>query len=189
MKEILLDVTEEIWVWKRINCLILGYSMSCEMGSIQFSCSVRHNPICDPMDCSMPGFPVHHQLPVCSNSHSSNRISFAVSINKDVTTVCDSHPPNVNFWASCQQAAATSSWAILTNRSLLTEFKDVTIISDYRALRQVPEKNMYFCFIDYAKAFDCVDHNQLWKILKEMVITRPPDLPLEKSVCSSGSNS
>ena len=29
-------------------------------------------------------------------------------------------------------------------------------------------KNIYFCFIDYAKAFDCVDHNQLWKILKEM---------------------
>ena len=32
------------------------------------------------------------------------------------------------------------------------------------------QKNMYFCFIDYAKAFDCVDHNKLWKILKEMVI-------------------
>ena len=31
-------------------------------------------------------------------------------------------------------------------------------------------KNMYFCFIDYAKAFDCVDHNTLWKILKEMGI-------------------
>ena len=30
--------------------------------------------------------------------------------------------------------------------------------------------NIYFCFIDYAKAFDCVDHNQLWKILKEMRI-------------------
>ena len=29
-------------------------------------------------------------------------------------------------------------------------------------------KNLYFCFIDYAKAFDCVDHNKLWKILKEM---------------------
>ena len=29
-------------------------------------------------------------------------------------------------------------------------------------------KNIYFCFIDYAKAFDCVDHNKLWKILKEM---------------------
>ena len=31
-------------------------------------------------------------------------------------------------------------------------------------------KNIYFCFIDYAKAFDCVDHNKLWKILKEMQI-------------------
>ena len=36
------------------------------------------------------------------------------------------------------------------------------------------QKNIYFCFIDYAKAFDCVDHNQLWKILKEMGI--PDDL-------------
>ena len=33
------------------------------------------------------------------------------------------------------------------------------------------QKNIYFCFIDYAKAFDCVDHNKLWKILKEMGIT------------------
>ena len=32
------------------------------------------------------------------------------------------------------------------------------------------QKNIYFCFIDYAKAIDCVDHNQLWKILKEMGI-------------------
>ena len=32
------------------------------------------------------------------------------------------------------------------------------------------QKNVYFCFIDYAKAFDCVDHNKLWKILKEMGI-------------------
>ena len=30
------------------------------------------------------------------------------------------------------------------------------------------QKNIYFCFIDYAKAFDCVDHNKLWKVLKEM---------------------
>ena len=32
------------------------------------------------------------------------------------------------------------------------------------------QKNVYFCFIDYAKAFTCVDHNKLWKILKEMAI-------------------
>ena len=33
------------------------------------------------------------------------------------------------------------------------------------------QKNMHFCFIDYVKAFDCVDHNKLWKILKEMGIS------------------
>ena len=40
------------------------------------------------------------------------------------------------------------------------------------------QKNIYFCFIDYAKAFDCVDHNKLWKILRDGN-TRPPNLPLE----------
>ena len=40
---------------------------------------------------------------------------------------------------------------------------------DHRKSKGVPEK-IYFCFIDYAKAFDCVDHNNLWKILKEMRI-------------------
>ena len=50
------------------------------------------------------------------------------------------------------------------------------------------QKNTYFCFIDYAKAFDCVDHNKLWKILKRDGNTTPPDLPLDKSVCRSRSN-
>ena len=36
---------------------------------------------------------------------------------------------------------------------------------------RVFQKNIYFCFIDYAKAFNCVDHNKLWKILKEIGIT------------------
>ena len=35
----------------------------------------------------------------------------------------------------------------------------------------IKQKNIYFCFIDYAKAFDCVDHNKLWKILKEIGIS------------------
>ena len=48
-------------------------------------------------------------------------------------------------------------------------------------------KNIYFCFIDYAKAFDCVDHNKL-EDSESDGNTRPPDLPLEKSVCRSGSN-
>ena len=50
------------------------------------------------------------------------------------------------------------------------------------------QKNIYLCFIDYAKAFDCVDHNKLENSERDGN-TRPPDLPLEKSVCRSGSNS
>ena len=40
------------------------------------------------------------------------------------------------------------------------------------------QKNIYFCFIDYAKAFDCVNHNKLWKILKEMGIPDHLTCPL-----------
>ena len=43
-------------------------------------------------------------------------------------------------------------------------------ILDHRKSKRVSEKNIYFCFIDYAKAFDCGDHNKLLKILKEMGI-------------------
>ena len=43
------------------------------------------------------------------------------------------------------------------------------------------QKSIYFCFIDYIKAFDCVDHNELWKILKRYENTRLPYLPPEKS--------
>ena len=54
--------------------------------------------------------------------------------------------------------------------------------------KQEFQKNIYFCFIEYAKAFDCVDHNKVWKILRDGNI-RPPDLPLETPICRSGSNS
>ena len=50
------------------------------------------------------------------------------------------------------------------------------------------QKNIYFCLIIYAKAFDCVDHNKLWKIIRGGN-TRPPDLPRKKPICRSGSNS
>ena len=50
------------------------------------------------------------------------------------------------------------------------------------------QKNIYFCLIDYAKAFDCVDHNKLENSERDGN-TRPPDLPLEKPICRSGSNS
>ena len=49
-------------------------------------------------------------------------------------------------------------------------------------------KNIYFCFIDYAKVFDCVDHNKLENSSRDGN-TRPSDLPIEKYICRSGSNS
>ena len=50
------------------------------------------------------------------------------------------------------------------------------------------QKNICFCFIDYAKAFDCVDHNKL-ENSEGNGTTSPPDLPLKKFVCRSESNS
>ena len=53
--------------------------------------------------------------------------------------------------------------------------------------KQEFQKNIYFCFIDYAKAFDCVDHNKLENSERDEN-TRPADLPPEKSVCRARSN-
>ena len=50
------------------------------------------------------------------------------------------------------------------------------------------QENICFCFVDNAKAFDCVDHNKLENSERDGH-TRPPDLPLEKPVCRSESNS
>ena len=50
------------------------------------------------------------------------------------------------------------------------------------------QKKIYFCFIDYVKAFDCVDHNKLENSERDGN-ARPPDLPLEKFLCRSGRNS
>ena len=50
------------------------------------------------------------------------------------------------------------------------------------------QKDIYFCFVNYVKAFDCVDHNKLWKILKEMAM--PDHLPASWEICmQSRSNS
>ena len=49
------------------------------------------------------------------------------------------------------------------------------------------QKNIYFCFTDYAKALDCVDNNKLENSERDGN-TRPPDLPPEKPICRSGSN-
>ena len=60
-------------------------------------------------------------------------------------------------------------------------------VSRFRFKAREFEKNIYFCFIYYTKAFDCVDHNKLWKILR-VGNTRPPHQPPEKPVFRSRSN-
>ena len=67
------------------------------------------------------------------------------------------------------------------------EIKLPTSIGSMKKAREF-QKNIYFCFIDYAKAFDCMDHNKLENSERD-VNSRPPDLPLEKSLCRSRSNS
>ena len=49
------------------------------------------------------------------------------------------------------------------------EEPEIKLPTDHPKSKRVPE-NIYFCFTDYAKAFDCVDHNKLWQILQEMGI-------------------
>ena len=67
------------------------------------------------------------------------------------------------------------------------EEPEIKLPTSVRSLKKREfQKNIYFCFIDYAKAFDSVDHNKLWKILKEMGL---PYLPPEKSACESRSKS
>ena len=67
------------------------------------------------------------------------------------------------------------------------EIKLPTSAGSLKKQKRVPEKHL-FCFIDYAKGFDCVDHNKLENSKRDQN-TRPPDLPLEKSICKSESNS
>ena len=56
------------------------------------------------------------------------------------------------------------------------------IANIYWIINKAREFQKDICFIDYAKAFDCVDHNKPWKILRDGN-TRTPDLPIEKPVC------
>ena len=46
------------------------------------------------------------------------------------------------------------------------------VVDEAQAGIKIAEKNIYFCFIDYAEAFDCVDHSKLWKILQEIELPR-----------------
>ena len=66
------------------------------------------------------------------------------------------------------------------------EIKLPTFIGSSKKAREFQKKKIYFCFIDYVKAFDCVDHKKL-ENSERVGNTSPLDLPPEKSICRSGS--
>ena len=121
----------------------------------------------------------------------SEKVGLKLNIQK--TKIMASVP--INSWQIDGEKMETVTDLILGG-SKITDFRKGRGTRDQIAkIRWIIEKarefqkNIYFGFIDYAKAFDCVDHNKLWTILKEYKHTRPPDVPLEKPVCRSGSNS
>ena len=70
-----------------------------------------------------------------------------------------------------------------------TEEPEIKLLTSAGPLKKREfQKNIYFCFIEYTKAFDCVDHNKLENSERDGN-TRPPDLPPEKFVCRSRRNS
>ena len=143
---------------------------------VQFSSVARLClTLCDPMNCSGPGLPIQYQLPEFTQTHVW--VSDAIQPSHPLSFP---FPPAPNPSQHQSPFQWVNSWKYKSNLQWGEKARDF-------------QKNTYFCFIDYTKAFDCVDHNKLWKILKEMGIrdgnTRPPDLPPEKSVCRSRSNS
>ena len=63
------------------------------------------------------------------------------------------------------------------------EIKLPTSAGSWKKQEFQKRKSIYFCFIDYAKAFDCVNHNKLWKILQEMGIPDQISLPASWDIC------
>ena len=94
-------------------------------------------------------FKLLHNCPhfTCQQGHVQNPSSQA-------STVCEPRTSTCTSWVQKRQKKQISNCQHPLN---------------HRKSKGIPEKH-YFCFIDYTKAFDCVDHNKLWKILKEMEI-------------------
>ena len=124
----------------------------------------------DPMDCSLPGSSIHGIFPAtvlewsaiafsqeCSNYHAIAFISYASKVTlKSLQTRLQQY---VNHELPDVQAGFRKG------RGTRDQIANICwIIEKAREFQE----NISFCFIDYKKDFDCVDHNKLWKILKEM---------------------
>ena len=101
--------------------------------------------------------PKERQCPKCSNYHTIALISHASKVMLKI------------LQARFQQYVNLPDVQAIFRKSRGTRDKIANIFWIIKKAREF-QKNIYFCFIDYAKAFKCVDHNKLWTILKEMGI-------------------
>ena len=154
----------------------------------QFSSVTQSCPtLCDPMNRSTPGLPVHHQPPEFTQIH-VHQVSDAIQPSHPLSSPSPPAPnpsqhQSLFQWVNSSHEVTKVLWHIFRPCKTFLLSK-TSVYLQFEKAREF-NKNIYFCFIDYTKAFHCVDHNKLWKILN----TRPPDLPHEKPVCRSGSNS
>ena len=97
------------------------------------------------------------------------------------------YAPNPSSQVSAVHGPRTSRCTSQIKKRQRNQRSNCQHLLDHIKSKGIPKKHI--CFTDYTKAFDCVDHKQLWKILKEMGIPDPHYLPPEKPVCRSRSNS
>ena len=130
-----------------------------QLHSVQFSSVVQlYLTLCDPMDRSTPCLHVNHQLLeylTCQKSNAENSPSEAAIVHEPRISRCSSQ---------IQKRQKKKKRKGRRTRDQIANIR--WIIGKAREF----QKNIYFCFNNYIKAFDCVDHNKLWSTLKEMGI-------------------
>ena len=113
-----------------------------------------------PQDWKRPVFipiPKKGNAKECSNYRTIALISHASNAQNSPSQASAIHEPWASRCPSCFRKGRVTRDQIANIRWIIKKSREF-------------QKNIYFCFTDYAKAFDCVDHNKLWKILKEMEI-------------------
>ena len=121
------------------------------ISSVQFSSVTQSCPtLSDPMDCSLPGPSVHRIF----QARVLEWVAIAFILQARLQQYVSCELPDVQ--AGFRKGRGTRD-QIASNHWIFEKAIEF-------------QKNIYFCFIDYAKAFDSADHNKLWKILKEMGI-------------------
>ena len=107
----------------------------------------------DPMDCSLPGSSIH-------GIFQARILEWVAIASKVMLKILQARPQQ---YVNCELPDDQAGF----RKGRGTRDQIANICGIIEKAREF-QKNIYFCFTDYAKAFDCVDHNKLWKILQEM---------------------